>query len=209
MSLDKGNVVIDLKDKNSLKEDEKKKIKDNEVSDEQLDDFNFEEFDKVIEKSFQDFLKDLQIRPSDDKESIQQFFNEWLDKQCETLDIMKESAIEQKIIWPVSFELAKDATIVELTDLQQELLKNEKKETERDVNLKVGKEDLKWLKLYNNIGKEDIANLFDKNFDNRGHLLDLLKAGTPENIKKFQRIIAWIDENDSSKDKSVEIKNNP
>jgi hypothetical protein len=98
MSLEKGNVVIDLNDKNSLKEDEKKKIKDNEVSDEQLDNFNFQELDKAIEKSFQDFLKKTLIQDRDSPESIQIQFNNWLDKECETLDMMKESEIKQKII---------------------------------------------------------------------------------------------------------------
>ena len=207
MSLDKGNVVIDLKDKSWIKEHEKKKIKDNEVNDEQLNSFDFKEFDKAIEKSFQDFLKEITINSRDDTESIELQFNKWLDEKCEKLDIMKESEIEQKIIWPISFELTKTATKVELVNLQEELLEKEKIKTETNINLKVGTEELKWLtKTYNNIKKEDIANLFDNNFDNRNHLLDLLKTKAPGNIKKFQRIIAWINENDSSKDKSPEIK---
>lgn len=204
MALDKSNVVVDLKNKDSLKNDEKSKI---DVGDKDLDSFNFEEFDNAIEKSFQYFLKQVTIENYDTRDIIQQRFNNWLDQQCNTLDIMKNSEIAQKIIWPITFELIQNMTPVELQKFQIELLEAEKKKSGIDVSLKVGTDELKGLtKVYNNIKKEDIANLFDNNFHNRNHLLDLLKTEDSDNIKKFQRIIAWIDENDNSQDKSTETK---
>lgn len=206
MSLEnKGNVVIDLKNKSWLKEDDKKKIIESGVTERNLDSFSFGKFDEAIEKSFQNFLKTIKINSYDSKETIQMQFNNWLDDECKELDIIKDTEIDEKIIKPVSFELVKEATRTELEDLQKELLEAEKKKTEASVDITVNEGELKWLtKLYNGVTKQEVVNLLGKDFDWRKHLLDLLKVKNSDNIKKFQRIVAGIDETNSSKDKDPE-----
>ena len=208
MSLEnKGNVVIDLKNKYWLKEDDKKKIIENGVTERNLDSFSFNKFDEAIEKSFQNFLKTIKINSHDSKETIQMQFNNWLDDECKELDIIKDTEIDEKIIKPVSFELVKEATRTELEDLQKELLEAEKKKTEASVDITVNEGELKWLtKLYNGVTKQEVVNLLGKDFNWRKHLLDLLKVKNSDNIKKLQRIIAWISEDDGSRDKAPETK---
>lgn len=198
------NIVQDIKNKKWL-EDTLKKNDQNFDSNIDVENFDFEKFDKAIEESFQNFLKKYTIKDREDRESIQLQFNKWLDKECEQLDIMKESEIEQKIIKPVSFELVWEATRTELEKFQKELLEADKRKSEASVDITVNEGELKWLtKLYNGVTKQEVVNLLGKDFDRRDDLLNLLKVKNPDNIKKFQRIIAWIDEDDRSKDHAPE-----
>lgn len=191
----KVDVVKDIKDVQWITKNELSKIS-NEVSKDKLDNFDFKKFDEQIEQSFQTFLTSIDNHKG--SESIKGKFNEWLDKQENILDGMRDAEIAKKIIKPITFELNREATIVGLEDIQRSL----------------GTDKLKNLKLFSNndIDTNHLAQLFNLKFDGRDHLLELLngakKENGNENVKKFQRIIAWLDEewrDDTDKNKTAKL----
>lgn len=199
--------------KNYVKDIENKEwLKSQEVKDQVGDDFKFKEFDEKIEKSFQQFLELYKDKLNNkfSKEDVQALFNARLDRQCNELDKMAYEEIERKVIISTNFELEWVDAVQKLLNLQEEIIENKKENTAESVTA-----DIDWgvlhMMTFEGITANDIVDVFNKkNFENKDHLLDLLKQANPkdkrsEQVKKFQRIIVWIDEDDNQYDKAKEI----
>ena len=168
-----------------------------------IDDENFvQKLDQDVEKSFQQFTESIKssLTGNETKEELQDRFNGWLDRQMKTLDSFRDNEVARDIIWPTTFELQNFSTATELWIFQSQL--NEQKDnTQRTEIVSVNGADLK-IQTYKDetwgkVDKNKIAELFDKNFDRRDDLLNLLKKWWIDNVRRFQRIISGLDENGS------------
>jgi len=98
-----------------------------------VDSFDFQEFDKNIEKSFQedffssDVIKEYSGQAT--KQTIKDRFNEWLKEEYKSLDNMKNTEIDNKIVKDTTFELQNFRTLVELEAFQKQI-QQQKEETE-------------------------------------------------------------------------------
>ena len=161
-----------------------------------IDDEKFvQKLDQDVEKSFQQFTESIKssLTGNETKEELQDRFNGWLDRQMKTLDSFKDNEIARDIIWPTTFELQNFSTATELWIFQSQL-REQKDNTQHTEIVSVNGKDLQidtfkdetWEK----INPDDIAELFNKNFERRDELLNLLRQWWLDNVKKFQRIIA-------------------
>ena len=188
--------VKDIEKKDNLKQELRGKI----------DDENFvKELDQNVEKSFQQFTESIKntLTWNETKEELQDRFNGWLDRQMNTLDLFKNNEIARDIIWPTTFELQKFSTVTELWIFQSQL--NEQKDaTEQTEIVNVNGNELNIItykdESWERVDKNKIAKLFDKNFERRDDLLNLLKQWWIDNVKKFQRILIGVSESDTSRD---------
>lgn len=171
---------------------------------ERIDDENFvKKLDQDVEKSFQQFTESIKstLTGNEGPEELQDRFNGWLDRQMDTLDSFRDNEIARDIIIPTTFELQNFSVATELWIFQSQL--NEQKDnTQRTEIVSVNGADLK-IQTYKDsetwelVDKNRIAELFDKNFDRRDDLLNLLKKWWIDNVRRFQRIISGLDENGS------------
>lgn len=189
------NYVQDIVNKEWLKSDEAK----NAVK----EGFDFTKFDEMVENSFQTFLNDMKkdekFWPGATREMLQNEFNNWLDTVFVQLDEIKELETEKAIIMPTNFELIRFDTLRQLDSLQTEVEIQERDATVQSEIVSINGNDLHINTYKDNswerVDKNQIAELFNKNFERRDELLNLLKVWWIDNVKKFQRIIAGLNEN--------------
>ena len=172
------------------------------------EDFILSEFNQKVEESFQKFLeqtkKELESNWDLSRWALQEKFNTWIDKESEELNWIRDNVIYRDIIAPVDFTLSWFSTVRQLNNLDGDIIGKEYDLTIHWNN------DIK-VRTFGINGNE-IANIFNEHhFKNEGKLFDLLQNATTdsktlvsEDIKKFQRIIAQIDENDDTKDHTPE-----
>ena len=188
------DVVKDIKNKQWIKQEEHNSIQN--VSEEQLDNFDFKTFDKKIEESFQKFLTSENLKRGKNAPDIKTQFNNWLDNNLKELDTLEQKEIAKEVVWPISFELNTEATLVWLTYMEQQLNNNPP--------------SLDNLKMFSGIDVNHVKNLFTLKFKNRDTLLWFLSSAKnttkDENVIKFQRMIAELDPEGSqdSSDKARE-----
>ena len=192
--------VKDIVNKEWLKSSEAK----NAIS----ENFDFAKFDEMVENSFQKFLKEKKNEywPDTTKNQMQQDFNEWLDGIFRQVDMIKELEEERAIILPTNFELINFETAKDLLDLQNEVEIQQRDATVQseivsvnggDLNIHTFKDD-----SWERVNPNKIAELFNnKNFERKDELLNLLKLWWIDNVKKFQRVIAGLNENWSEDNK--------
>lgn len=193
--------------KNYVKDIENKSELSQSVDKTQItDSFDFTQFNKDLESSFQKFLKETKSQYNDNftRENMQLLFNDWLDKQLDTLDEFKNDEIEQAIIKPTVFELQKFDTLRQLDQIQAEIA-DWKQTTGESMVVTVNGSDLNIIPYKDGawvVDKNEIAGLFSENFERKDELLGLLKSWTLDDVKKFQRIIAELNE-DWSEDGTI------
>lgn len=179
------DIVKDIKNKDNLQDNDAKNAAESRKND------DFAKFDRAIENSFQKFLEEWISNRNDT--DIKEAFNTWLDTRFSSLDGLKNDEIAAKIIWPTSFELNKHAIQVELEQVQNTITFG---------NLKL------FSSPKNPIDTQHLAQLFNLEFENKDTLLQLLQQASnkpkDENVMKFQRIIADLEQND--KDKGVKAQ---
>lgn len=170
------------------------------------DDFDFSKFDKEMEVHFDQFMKKHKEEFSEktQKGTLQTLFNKWLDDELIKMDEFRDKEIEREIIWPTTFVLQNFQYAAELWIFQRQL--NEQKDaSHRTEIVSVNGNELKIQTYKDNrwdkVDKNKIAELFDKNFERRDDLLNLLKQWWIDNVKRFQRIVTWLNE-DGSEDQS-------
>ena len=196
MAVEAKDYVKDIENKDNLKQELRERI----------DDENFvKKLDQDVEKSFQQFTESIKstLTGNEGPEELQDRFNGWLDRQMDTLDLFRDNEIARDIIIPTTFELQNFSVATELWIFQSQL--NEQKDaTEQTEIVSVNGADLK-IQTYKDetwekVNPDNIAELFNKNFERKDELLNLLKQWWIANVKKFQRIIIDVSENDTSKD---------
>lgn len=154
-----------------------------------LDNFNFDEFDKNIENSFQnDFLNSEKIKEftgQAQSKTIQWAFNEWLDEQYESLDKMKNIEIDNTIVKETTFELWGFNTLIELEAFQKKL-NEEKEESETTETIEIWSADIK-LDFYNEVTAEQVSSVINwSSFEWKREIIDLL---TQKKVKELQQKI--------------------
>lgn len=203
MAVEWNDYVKNIEKKDNLKQELRDRIDDEKF---------VQKLDQDVEKSFQQFTESIKssLTGNETKEELQDRFNGWLDRQMKTLDSFKDNEIAKDIIWPITFELQNFSTATELWIFQSQL--NEQKDnTQHTEIVSVNGKDLQidtfkdetWEKINPN----DIAELFNKNFERKDELLNLLKQWWLDNVKKFQRIIA--EQQDDQTDNDLKWTNKP
>lgn len=182
MTQGQNNYVKDIENKDNLEDQNLRDIPG-------IDKFNFPEFDKKIEQSFQYFVEETaeQYKNQAKKDILQPAFNAWLDAQMSTLDAFKDDEIAQNIIGPTSFELQGFQTLLDLEIFQEQIAANKDK-TQKSVTLKLWDNEIS-LSFYNWITSQSVVKEINgSNFKDKEKIIDFLKK---KEITKLQEHIWW------------------
>ena len=174
-----NNLVKDLVNKDILSD----KLK----SEEWIDAFDFKKFDEEIEKSFQSFLESQknQFTGEATKDTVETSFNGWLNKQYNSLDKMKDTEIDNKIVSGTAFELQSFKTLSEL-EIFQKQLQAEKDNTKTTETITLWESEIK-INFYNWITSTQVVwEINGNNFEGKQDIIDLLKDWK---IKELQQKI--------------------
>jgi len=151
-----------------------------------IDTFKFDQFDKDVENSFQNFLESNKNQLTA-KDTVQTLFNDWLNKNYDRLDKMKDTEIDNQIVQKTTFELQSFSTLIELESFQQ-ILQIEKDQTKTKETITLWDSEVN-INFYNWVNSSQVtAEINWKNFKDKEEIVDLLKTWK---VKELQKKIWW------------------